>query len=434
MPTFEKIKTIPSEINPGDWFLPVDVQGVDQHFRIPEALLRGASGFFYQAGHIDPQTFGTAAAEPVTDLRETLYSLARQKREKLQTKIAVVAGSNGKTTVKELLAAILARSENVFHFSPENQNTKVALASQILALSPQCQQAIFEVGARRIEDFKAPLDFLRPHIACLLNIGTAHLGEFGSLENLRRTKLSLLSTPSLRAKIVFHDDPFMYEYAMAQKGSTLSFGLHPEANYRLLEEGQDFLRFQAEDQTLSCRRVSLAPAFGLNVAAAMAIARAMEIGWTEIISGVESFRGARSRFELLTWNGKKIINDAFNASPESMLLGVRQFLQIFPSGKRVLLLGDILELGAETEALHRSIGQDLLQNDYGQSNPLLITVGDCALWIGEEALACGWPSADYLHFANAAQAFAFLKSSAWDAVYLKSSKAVGLRNLFENGP
>ena len=188
-PPFEIIQTDVSKVQAGDWFLPMTIKEVNQHSLIAEALQKGAIGFTYQ----ENENIGSFKVPhfSVPDLRKYLFNLATQRRPILTTEIAVITGSNGKTSVKEILGAILKVSHPKTNFiSPANLNTKIALANQILRLPANCAVAGFGMGARRIGDFAVPLSYLQPSVVALLNIGTAHVGEFGSKENLAKEKIS----------------------------------------------------------------------------------------------------------------------------------------------------------------------------------------------------------------------------------------------------
>lgn len=432
-PPFESIQTDLKQIRQGDWFFPVLLKGEDQHFRIPEAAQLGAIGSYHEA-HREVSEGLPAHFElkPVFDLRQTLFDLTQQKRAQLKTQMAVVAGSAGKTSVKDLVGAMLLQTNENSFFSPANQNTKIALATQILHLDPECEKAVFEVGARHPHDFDVPSAFLQPQIACLLNIGRAHLGEFGSEEILRETKLSILRGKSVNLKIIPRDDPSLFEKAKEGKIPFRSFGIHPESDFRLVEEKENRVLFWAEDLLHDFENKTSSPAFGLNLVAAVAVARALGLHWDQIQKGAENFRAPAGRFSRRQWQDKTIIDDAFNASPESMRIGIQSFFQQFSRTKNILVLGDILELGFNSESIHRSIGRELGCQFRPETPSTLVTVGAAARSIGLGSLGAGWPQALWTHVNDASEAQTFLTNiqNTWDVAYLKSSKAIGLHQLF----
>lgn len=408
-PAFEKIKTRWEEVVPDDWFFPMTIKGVNQHEYISKALEHGATGFSYERGYSGAHTI---RGQEVLSLREELFSLAKKKRALLKGKIAVIGGSAGKTTVKEIFACLM-RTHKVKSFaSTGNQNTKIALASQMLSLPNDSEYSAFEVGARRMGDFSIPIDFLRPDVVALLNIGRAHLGEFGSEQNLRATKLSLLECNANKLVVPHGSD--IHNFAKTLNGKKIiTFGRSTGADIILLKEELSAVQIQWRGELFEAP--NLGPCFGTNLTAALALADALELP-----RALELSHFTNPRFQKTKWQGREVIDDAFNASPESMIEGLQYFAQIVGGRESVLVLGGILELGEKSEQIHHELGLFARKLFSGH-----------ILCVGEEAKSMAL-SAKAEHVNTAQEARSFLQESqSWEIAYIKGSKAIGLHKLLE---
>lgn len=434
-PCEERIQTNFHDLERGDWFVPVTLKGVDQHKFIESALARGAAGLIFEQGRQLPHGFEGPRID-VPNLREYIFERARQKRQRLKIDAIAIAGSAGKTSVKELLGAIVtAWRPHSTHVSFGNQNTKIALATQILRLSPSVSTAVFEVGARRTGDFQIPLSFLSPSIVALLNIGTAHVGEFGSLENLRREKLSILQAPSARNLVVCGDDELLLETARRSRRRMLCFGFGAHNDVRILGEDGPRIRLhiQGEEQLFVCPWNGSAKS--LNIAAAVALSLHLDVPSSFVRKGIETFGGVARRFQVFEWEGVTAIDDAFNASPESLITGLRSVHRIAAKKNTLLVIGSLLELGDFSESIHRDVARTLAEiwGDLRQAPLALATVGDAARALGESAVELGLAKDRCIHFADAMSARSTLRlwKNSFSLVYFKGSKSVRLHRIFE---
>ena len=394
-PDVETIQTVAEKINPGDWFFAVTVKGEDGHDKINLALSRGAIAITTELG----RTFeipGGVLHEVVANPRETLFSRAIAKRSRLSTKIAVIAGSNGKTTVKEMVVSVLKESGLAFGSSPDNQNTKIGVATTLLRMSLDTQIAVFEVGARHLGDFQVPLEMLKPSLVCLLNVGTAHVGEFGSIENLRREKLSILDAKSAETLVIPQDDPLISHYVESKL--------------------QKIVRFSSRQNQFTYQ----APASDLNFAAARAICESLGLSCETVSTGLAKFQGVARRFERIQIGTTCLIDDAFNSSPESARHGLNQVASIFVNKKILLVLGSMLELGQDAVDSHRQVGKFI------EDHPILRSA--TIITIGEDAKEI-CPAAPHFCSVEIAYPAVQVALSSFDIVYFKASRSIGFERL-----
>lgn len=369
--------------------------------------------------------------KPATaDLRTFMFESARRRRDFLPVKVAAVIGSAGKTTVKEMLGHLL---KDAF-ISPANQNTKLALALQILRLPEAQATAVFEIGARRLGDFQTPLSYLRPEVVTLLNIGSAHIGEFGSLENLIHEKLSPLGFESVRTVVVPTEDARIVKHAREQGKSLITFGTSPAADIELIRESAEGVYLKIRKESLFIECPFRGPQKGLNIAAAVATVTALGVSIQDVARRLAGFRGVERRFQAFNWQSRLAIDDAFNASPESMREGLRHLLTQTKNMKILLVLGTMLELGPSSEVEHRKLGSYIgavFSEAIAAGHLTLVTVDSEARFITEDN-ATGLPKERIHHFATALEAKATVESLAKqaDVVYFKASKGIQLNKIF----
>lgn len=291
------------------------------------------------------------------NFRGQIFADAKARRLKLHLPIVAVTGSVGKTTVKDLLFAILNPyfSNHVFT-SVKNHNTKIAIATQILSLSRETLAAVFEVGARRINDFEIPMQLLQPTIAVGLNIGTAHLGEFGNLENLVNTKLAAFKAESLKILVLNQDEKYYQDIIHTKSNKqVITFGQSPASNVQICHYNKNLLilRYQniEKEITLSARL----PKLDFNIAAAVATALAMGLSFEQALQNLKSFIPPERRFQKIVKNNNIYIDDSFNASIESYKVGLRLYAELYAEKESVLVIGEMLELGDFSKVLHIEI-------------------------------------------------------------------------------
>lgn len=431
------IQTDFSRLVPGDWFIPVVWQGQDQHCLLAAAKSKGISGYMYS------QELPASVAEELRelsgeyhpDLRQLVFDLAEERREQLSIYSVVITGSNGKTTVKEMLAAIVNEAYGPAAFmSPDNQNTKLALATQILRMPTQISHAVFEVGARRTGDFRIPLQILKPRCAVLLNLGTAHVGEFGSFENLRREKLSVLNCADLESVVVYGDDADMVRAAQIRGLPVVTFGKAVHNEVRVVHESCGFIRLYAKGQLHDIEVSADLPCLGLNVAAAAAAALTMQIPFEKIKRGLKEFKGVSRRFQCLLHDRLTLIDDAFNASPESVRQGLLHVKNQNPQKKLLFVLGAMLELGDESESVHAELGRWIgheFSSDFLNHRLKIILIGEEMRSAYKILLS---HSSTVQWFSHQSLAQSALKAAAANAetIYFKGSKSVGLLELIQS--
>lgn len=393
----KRILTDSRHAEAGDTFLALKGERFDAHNFVAQVAAQGC-----QIAIVDHPVDVDIAQLIVKDTRLALGQLGAYRRQhNPQLKVIALTGSSGKTTTKEMLGSILSRLAPTL-ITRGNLNNDLGVPMMLLELRPEHQYAVMELGASHQGEIDYTSNLVQPHVAGILNIGTAHLGEFGGREGICRAKSEIYAhiLPQGTAIVPAQDDFSETIRENAQTHLMLSFGeggdifatdiqLHPQSAQFNLHTPQGI------------RAVNLPFAGAHNVqnaAAATAFALAIGIALDDIVQGLEQAQGAKGRLNFIQHQHHLFIDDTYNANPTSMRAAAQVLLQ--QQGLKVMVMGDIGELGDSSWQEHHDLGRDLV------SLPLehLVVVGEFA-----EAAQQGSSHSEKLHaFATQAEALPFL--------------------------
>jgi UDP-N-acetylmuramoyl-tripeptide--D-alanyl-D-alanine ligase len=350
-------------VGPGDLFVALRGERVDGGRFAAAALAAGAWGVLVSpewTEALDGEGAALVAPEPLL----ALHALARAWRWALGAQVIGVTGSVGKTSTKDLIAAMIAPHRAVAA-SRENFNTEIGLPLELLAAPAGTEVLVLELAMRGAGQIAELTAICEPDVGVVTNVGPVHLELLGSIENIGRAKGELLE--GLRAgatAVVPYDEPLL-AHALRDELDVVTFGTSAEADVRWEEPGRA-LRARGERIELELPWRS-GPQLS-NALAAVAAAQAVGVrpeGRVEIAT--HALRGAR----VDVGGGVTVINDCYNASPPSMTAALDELATEAPSGRRVAVLGDMLELGPTELDLHRAVGAHAAASGV----ELLITVG-----------------------------------------------------------
>ena len=340
------------KIEPGQLF--VALQGErDGHDYIPAALGNGA------AAVLCSRKVGDHPAIIVDDPRAALGDIARGERQRIGMKVVAVTGSVGKSTTKEMIAMVLSGTWRVSK-TPANHNNDIGMPMAILGMSEDTQVAVLEMGMNHFREIAYLASIAQPDVAVITNIGTMHIEHLGSQEGILQAKLEILEGMKEGSKVIFNGDDALLWNVHRQDPNILYCGVeNANCAYRgsKIEEGQGVLRFN-----VSCGAMDFPVELALEgihyvLDALLAVAVGVEMGIdsSKIQEALSEFRNMAGRQEIFEAKGCTFIKDCYNAGPESMaaalaVLGNR-------SGRRVAVLGDMLELGVCAPAEHYRVGR-----------------------------------------------------------------------------
>ena len=372
------------EVRPGDLFWALQGERHNSHDFVAQALAAGAVAAVVDAEHA-PHIEG-----PRLVVRQTLPALQRLAawyRRRQDALVIGVTGSVGKTTTREMLYTVLSSAHAGLR-SRKNFNNEIGLPLSLLDLGSEHEFAVLEMGAGRRGDIRALCDIAAPEVGVLTRIGPAHLESFGSLDAIYEGKFELVDAlPCTGFAVVGGDDPRMRERARQATCAVRLFGEHPEND--IVAEEVEFrpgrLRF-----TVRGDRFHLAATARHQLTSALAsLAVAREIGLTtaEIQEGFDQFQSPASRCRVETIGSWTLIDDSYNASPLAMQAAC-ELLRDWPTaGQRLLICGDMLELGPESAALHQQVGRQAARCGIDR----LLVCGEFANDVARGALAGGLP-------------------------------------------
>jgi len=415
----------------GDVFIALKGARHDAHAFLDAGLAKTCAGWVVARGCALPPARPPAVLE-VADTRDALGALARARRRRFDIPVVGVTGTNGKTTVKEMLRAVFARRGPVCA-NAGNFNNEVGLPLSVMELEQRHWAAVFEMGASRPGDIRTLARIALPTIGVLTNIGPAHLEFFGDVETVFKTKTELLAELPDGAPVVLNADDERLRGLLPSLGSrALTFGAAPDAKVRILPRSPDEtggIRLETPDGLIQVPGERFGSIHRVNAAAAAAAALAAGLTASEIASGLRGFQPGDLRFILRRHStGAALVVDTYNANPASMRAGVGTFLETCMGDTPFAVLGDMAELGTGSKTMHRELGQWL------GTQPLagLFLAGR---EMGEAASALRRAGAPFpvVHAEELDDLAAPLLGvlQAGTAVYLKASRSMRLEKLIE---
>lgn len=414
------------EAGPGDLFVALRGERTDGHDYVGDAIRQGAHGVLVN----DRVENGDVASFVVSDTLAAMQQLAVAWRNALPNlEVVGVTGNVGKSTTKLITASLLASHYRV-QAQAHNYNNEIGVPLCLLELRPETERAVIEMGMYTTGEIALLCRWTRPRTGIVLNVGPVHLERAGSIEAIARAKRELPeSLPAEGHAVLNIDDPYVRAMAGHTAARVWTIGTSPDAEVRASDiESRGAAGFLF---TLHCgsraRRVH-APLPGAhlvtNVLAAAAAALADEIDFDTVCESIEELDVPTRLRVRPSKRGFTVLDDTYNASPAATLAALDLLAET--PGRRLALLGDMLELGEVSEAEHARIGRRA-----AEVVEALFTVGELARGVNDSARAAGL--AEARHFESKAAALAALRSSLrpGDVVLVKASRAIALETVVE---
>ena len=416
------------QVGQGDLFVALRGERFDGHEYLPQVASAGAAAALVQRGRAMP---GLACIE-VDDVLGGLQRLAAGYRQLLKPLLIGITGSNGKTSTKDFLAAIMAQQMPT-RATLGNLYNHIGLPLTLLSLEEQERCAVVEMGMNHAGEIRALCDIARPDAAIITHIGVAHIEHLGSRDAIAWEKATLAAqVPESGVVVLNADDDYSGKIARHCQGRVLLAGLAATAGVRVLdaecsEKGSRFvLDFEGR------RQVCELPLPGAHMMGNAALAAAM--GWAQglhpeqiaqALAGVSITPG---RMQWRSVRGLRFLDDSYNANPDSACAALAALMALKGAGRRIAVLGRMGELGAFEQAGHEQVGRMAAQCGVDA----LLSVGDSPALqqLGEAAKAAGL--ACWQHFGTHDEAVQWLRANtaAGDAVLLKGSRAAAMETIF----
>ena len=360
------------------------LQGVrDGHEFIPAAMEKGAAAVL--CTHCD----GSYPAIVVPDVRIALGQIAAGERQRIGMKVVGITGSVGKSTTKEMIAAVLQTTYRVAK-TPANHNNDIGMPMALLAMPEDTQVAVVEMGMNHFREIAYLSSIAKPDVAVIINIGTMHIEHLGSIEGILQAKLEILEGMAADGKVILNgDDSLLWNQQNTTKMKTVYFGVkntgcHVMGRDVQVSEGRIALVAEKGDVSFPVELALEGEHYVLDTLAAVTVGMEEGVSPEKIKESLVQFQNMAGRQEIFKAKGCTIIKDCYNAGPESMaaalnVLGNR-------SGRRIAVLGDMLELGICTQAEHYKVGRIV-----AEKADILLAYGPNSVRVLNGALTGGMP-------------------------------------------
>lgn len=427
---FVRISTDSRHILPGDLFVALKGEHFNGHDFILDALARGASGAVVSQGFFPGVTNTDVVLISVTDTLKALGDLAVYYRQKLPIHIIAVTGSNGKTTTKDMIHHLLSQGARVTK-SPKSFNNCIGVPLTIFELNRQINFGIIELGTNAPGEIRRLSEIAKPHTAVFTNISETHLEGLGSVEGVAKEKGEMLDYIGKDGTLIINaDNVWCNRIASNFSGRIVRFGINNQAQIKGSNVSRTDLglAFTVNDNF----RVNV-PFYGMhnvyNCLAALAACHSLGFDIEKLSKTLLSFRLPAMRMDRQDVGNIAVINDAYNANPQSMIAALNEYSEMKVHGRKVFICGDMLELGNHAERLHKEVGIKVAHSGID----LLLTVGKLSRYVAESASAHGMAKENIMCYDNLDEILAsvvyYLKEG--DTILIKGSRRIGLEGIQE---
>lgn len=369
-------------------FVALKGESFDGHDFIGAACEKGAAAIIFEINrNLDLSRLKDIYIIEVNDTLKALKDISKFYRDQFNIPFIGVTGSTGKTTTKDMVSSVLSYKKQVLK-NAGNFNNQIGLPLTLFKLEERHEAAVLEMGMSSFGEIEALVEIVQPQVAVITNIGMSHIEHLGSKENILAAKLEIASKMRVGDYLLLNGDD---DYLSKLRGepsvySKIYFGLQKENDVvagNVINHGEEGFSFdvliQGEKQAYRLSYPGIHNVY--NALAAIWIGRHFGMSQEDIQKALDQFEPSKMRMEIVKLEDIKVINDAYNASPDSMraALGV---LNSFTAGRRIAVLGNIYEMGDFAEEGHRAVGSCFASTGV----EVLITVGEMAKWIAEEAI------------------------------------------------
>ena len=416
-----RISTDTRTIQKGDFYLPLKGESFDGEKFIEQAIEKGAAGAFYTSYLSRPagEDLGEGAVfVKVPDTLSAYLQLANYRRNKINPIVAAVTGSSGKTTTKELVAAVLSEKYRTFK-TPLNHNNEIGFCQTIFEMPDDTEVLVLEMGMRGLGEIELLSKYAEPDITIIANVGTAHIGRLGSRENIAKAKCEIVKYQ--RGKyFIAHDDELIKK--------TVDFD--GEQNYysisdvKIIDKSADFSKFEYRGNVYE---LNVGGDYNIeNSLAAIICGSKLGMGVNEIKNGLKKYHPIEKRWEGVNAGDFEIINDSYNANPESMRAFVDTIFEHYDN--YTLVLGDMGELGVNEINYHRELGEYIDRHKKLNPNTTIISIGNLSKNITDCIKNCKTE-----HFESIESAAKYIKHniSKSSKIFLKASRSMKFEKIIE---
>ncbi len=394
-------------ITPGDLFFALKGEKYDGHQFIGDVCKKGASGIVLEKNfYASHKSFFDACKSPLLLVENSLVALQQWARyyHSLYNPFDIcITGSNGKTTTKEMIAHLLKLNYHLLK-SQGNYNNEIGVPLTLLALKSHHNVLVMEMAAQKVGEIKELTNIVKPDIAVITNVGEAHIGLFGTKNNIAREKSEIIIALKENGTAILNRDDFYFDYfceRISPDIEVIDFGFHPKARVRaenIKQKKDSGIHFDLILEGNETHHVFI-PLLGkfnvYNALAAICVAVKINIPVESIIRRIASFKGLHMHMEYRVFGrGITLVQDYYNANPTAMKEALSSVECISGGRFKVAVLGDMLELGDQTMDYHREVGRFAAQLSFN----MIIGFGKYGIIIGQGAEKEGMKKENIYHF------------------------------------
>lgn len=385
--SFMSVSTDTRDIGRGSLFVALKGITFDGHDFLAQALEKGAVGLVVEKG----RSFEGATCIEVENTLTAYQQLANFHRRRFAIPVVGITGSSGKTTTKEMVAAVLETTYKVLK-TEKNYNNEIGLPKTLLNLTEEHEVCVLEMGMRGLGQIDELARIAEPTVGVVTNVGTSHIELLGSQEAIGRAKAELIQAlPKDGVAVLNEDDPFVKKMESCSHAKIMTYGIENRSTVRgtQLKYKRDGIKFTCFcfDEVFDIFLPMIGVHNVYDALAAIAVGRALGVSTSsKFVKAFSQFTGIPMRQEIVSFEDITVLNDAYNANPQSMEESIKALGQL--EGKRkVAFIGDMLELGESSLEEHRRIGRLLGEEGYH----MVLTFGDESKKLGIAAREAGVP-------------------------------------------
>lgn len=427
-------------IKKGDTYIGIKGEKFDGSSFWKDALNNGAETVIINNIKLDEIEEYKKQNKNIIQVEDTIQAIGEMASLKMRIlkdtynlKVVGVTGSVGKTSTKDIIANVLSEKYKVLK-TEGNNNNHIGLPFTILRLQDE-EIAVIEMGMNHLGEISYLTKIAKPDIAVITNIGTSHIGNLGSRENILKAKLEILEGMEKKKIVINNDNDLLNKWYLKNKGDIEihTFGIKNESEFKAknikLEENSSEFTCENKNEKINIEVPVGGEHFILNALCGLTVGKLLNLNNEEIKNGIKGFKLTAKRMEINHLkNNITIINDSYNASYESMKASISN-LKNMHGTRKIAVLGDMFELGDFSEKLHREVGTEIYKNKIDK----LYLVGNYAKFIGDEAKKEGYAKENILYFENKEDLLKDLKSNLQngDVVLIKASNGMRLFEVAE---
>lgn len=359
----DRISTDSRKLEQGSLFVALKGASFDGHEFASKAIALGAAAVLSQV-----KLEGGIPHILVKDTLKALQDIAKYYKSKFQIPFVSITGSSGKTTTKDMVSSVLAEKYDVLK-TEGNFNNAIGLPLTLLKLERKHQMAVLEMGMNSLGEIQVLADIVRPDTGIITNVGTAHIENLGSRENILKAKTEMFTYFGPGNKAVINGDNELLRTLSDKPYEIITYGLEAHNSCRAVdifekgEEGTDFtVQYQGQMEQYSLPLPGIHNVY--NALSAICMGKLYGLSRDEIHHGLMNFRPSKMRMEIFQSSyGAKVINDAYNANPDSMMAAINVLAGMPCEGRRICILGDMFELGTFAREGHYKVGSFAAQKN-----------------------------------------------------------------------